>query len=66
MKDEPVVEVEAPIKALADKPQVTLHLDRDPNDPRVPKGTVLEALKKGEALKELQKIPLHGTLKIVK
>ncbi len=49
-----VVEVEPSVKQVGDEPKVTLHLNRDPNDPRVPKGTVLAAFKKGELLKAEQ------------
>lgn len=54
--DVKLVDVEPATKQLDDKPKVALHLDRDPNDPRVPKGTVLEAFKEGEALEEILNI----------
>ena len=53
---DPLVDVEAYVKDFSDKPKVTLHLDRDLNDPRVPKGTVLQSFKKGEVLEEVPKI----------
>ena len=53
VKYEEVVEVEPSVKQLGDEPKVTLHLDRDPNDPRVPRRTVLKAFKKGEVLKSI-------------
>ena len=52
-KNDKIVDVEPAVKQLGDKPSVTLHLDRDPNDPRVPKRTVLAAFKKGEAVRNI-------------
>jgi len=58
-------DVDPQTEELGDKPKVTLHLARDPNDPRVLKGTVLEAHKKGEALNTLLSTPLHGKLEVI-